>query len=164
MKLGMADKADREKDALDFTEAAPSAGSVAGMIGTKNLLIAIVTMPFVFLVVVMTIISIFGSPDKAQTAANPAAKIASGSATLEQPALAGAQAVAPISASVQEPSSALASAEIKIPEGASAGAISLDGDRLAVRIDGGDGSMIVIYDLAKGEPVQIIPLTTDATN
>ncbi len=159
MKLGMADKVDRERDALEFTEAAPSAGGVASMIGTKNLLIAIVTMPFVFLVVVMTIISIFGSPDKERTAAKPAASAAHAAAKLEQPALAGQQAVAPIAISAQELSSAIA-----IPAGASAGAISLDGDHLAVRIDGENGAMIVIYDVAEGAVIRTIPLTTEATN
>jgi hypothetical protein len=158
VKLGMADKARAEKDTLDFTEAAPSAGGVGAMIGTKNLLIAIVTMPFVFLIVVMTIISIFGAPDKDRSAKAPAAISIPASVTLDQPALTGQQAVAPIEASLP------ASAAIVIPKGASAGAMSLDGDRLAVRIDGESGAMIVIYDLSKGEPVQIIPLTSDATN
>jgi len=172
VKLGMADKTRRESEALDFEEAAPSAGSVAAMIGTKNLLIAIVTMPFVFLVVVMAIISIFGSPDKDRSAAREApaeaaspvatqaeTQAATQAATLEEPALSGQQAVIPIPTSATALSSA-----ISIPEGARAGAISLDGDRLAVRIDGESGAMIVIYDLEKGEPVQIIPLTTDGTN
>ncbi len=158
MKLGMADKARAEKDTLDFTEEAPSAGGVASMIGTKNLLIAIVTMPFVFLVVVMTIISIFGSPGKDRSAKAPVVNSAPASVALDQPALAGQQAVAPIEASLP------ASAAIVIPKGASAGAMSLDGDRLAVRIDSENGAVIVIYDLAKGVPVQIIPLTTAASN
>ncbi len=156
MKLEMADKTRRESDALDFEEAAPSAGSLAGMIGTKNLLIAIVTMPFVFLVVVMTIIAIFGSPGKdraAQAAPQTATRTETPAATLEQPSLAGQQAVIPIEASAGAFSSA-----ISVPEGARAGAISLDGDRLAVRIDSENGAMIVIYDLAKGEAVQTIPI------
>ena len=70
-----------------FEEAAPTPSSIAHMIGTKNLLIAIVTMPFVFLVVVMTIIGIFGRSDDepSQVAENAVRSVPA--ETLTQPAL-----------------------------------------------------------------------------
>ncbi len=158
VKLGTAEKERRDggmnDDRAAFEEAAPTAGSVAQMIGTKNLLIAIVTMPFVFLVVVMAIIGIFGKPgsDRGAVSETPASPVAS--VTLEQPAVSGQRAVIPIGASAEGLSSA-----ITAPEGAQVGAMSLDGDRLAVRIDSADGSVIVIYDLVEGAVVQTIPIT-----
>lgn len=147
------DEKDRgEADRLDFA-AAPAKGSVAGRIGTKNLLIIIVTMPFVFLAVVMTIIGVFGRPGEEKIAAAPASVRSTPVDALEQPAGAGARATLPTPASMGDVSTA-----IVLPQGVSAGAISLDGDRLAVRVNGDSGAMIVIYDLASKSVIQTIPL------
>lgn len=151
MKMGNADRRPREADPLEFDvqpQAKPAnMGSVAMQIGTKNLLIIIVTMPFVFLVVVMSIIALFGDPKKHKTAdAAPAA-------ALEQPAVAGQRVVLPMPASV-----AGAPGAIALPQGATAGALALDGDRLAVRVDTEGGAMIVIYDLKQGAVVETVPL------
>lgn len=155
MKLGMDENNRRESDPLEFREAAPSASSVAGMIGTKNLLIIIVTMPFVFLVVVMAIIAIFGSPgdDDVADAAESASPVVE-TIAIEEPAVSGQRVVLPIPAASDNAASAIA-----LPAGAQAGAISLDGNRLAVRVEGDDGAMIVIYDLAQNAVVQTVPIT-----
>ncbi|GJL95065.1 MAG: hypothetical protein DHS20C05_14700 [Hyphococcus sp.] len=166
MKLGISGDNERDsqrsQDMLDFTEAAPAPSGVAAMLGTKNLLIIIVTMPFVFLVVVMTIIGIFGRPgaDEDRTVEAATTSVRSTAVeTLEEPSVAGQRVILPVTASTGDLSSAIA-----LPAGAQAGAISLDGDRLAVRIDTDDGAMVVIYDLAKGAAVQTIPLTSGSTN
>lgn len=155
MKLGSNQQGNREDSPLDFREAAPSASSLAGKIGAKNLLIVIVTMPFVFLLVVMAIISIFGRPDDA--VADVARVVRSApvaTEALEEPASAGPQRVVlPIPASVDG-----AAGGITLPAGAQAGAMSLDGDRLALRVETGDGAVIVIYDLATDQVVKTIPL------
>ena len=156
MKLGMDENNRRENDPLEFREAAPAASSVAGMIGTKNLLIIIVTMPFVFLVVVMAIIAIFGNPgdDEVSAAAEGAAPVVE-TIAIEEPAAEGQRVVLPIPAATDD-----AVGAITLPAGAEAGAISLDGNRLAVRVESDDGAMIVIYDLTQNTVVQTVPITS----
>jgi hypothetical protein len=119
---------------------------LAQAIGTRNLLIIVVTMPLVFLIVVMATLSIFGSPDKRERVA--AASKGSEMATLEQPA--PGRVTLPIAASTG------AAAPLLIPQGAALGALALDGDRLAVRIDTPDGGAIVVYDLVRGVEIQRI--------
>ncbi len=145
-----------DESPLEFREAAPSASSVASMIGTKNLLIIIVTMPFVFLVVVMAIIALFGGSDDAVEAASPGAVRSVAADALEEPAANAQRVVLPIPAATDG-----ALSGITLPAGAEAGAISLDGDRLAVRVESEDGAMIVIYDLAQNVVVQTVPITTE---
>ncbi len=124
---------------------APSAGSVAQMIGTRNLLIIIVTMPFVFLAVTAAIIALLGrSKEDAALAAPDAPMTAS-----------ALSAVASTPSQVQL--DALA-AGIALPAGASVGAIALDGDLLAMRLDSEAGAMIVIYDLSQEAILKTVPL------
>ena len=156
VKFKMEQEERRETDPLEFREAAPTAQSVGGMLGTKNLLIIIVTMPFVFLVVVMAIIGLVGKPEKASKAEAPS--VVRSIETVDEAqssgvATSGQRVVLPMPASL----TTLASA-IELPAGATPGAISLDGDRLALRVDTDDGAMIVIYDLATDQVVKTIPL------
>ncbi|MEM9618728.1 MAG: hypothetical protein AAF936_12275 [Pseudomonadota bacterium] len=155
MKLGMEQRGHDDESPLEFREAAPSASSVASMIGTKNLLIIIVTMPFVFLVVVMAIIALFGGSDDAVETASPGAVRSVSTDALEEPAANAQRVVLPLPAATDGPL-----AGITLPAGAEAGAISLDGDRLAVRVESDDGAMIVIYDLTQNTVVQTVPITT----
>ncbi len=170
VKVAMEQENAPEDDSLEFREAAPSSAAIGGMLGTKNLLIIIITMPFVFLVVVMAIIALVGKPEKLSKA-DQSGVVRSVEATavdaqtglaLGEPieALeAGQRVVLPVPASV---SSSLAdlSAAIPLPLGSVPGAISLDGDRMALRVDGEDGGMIVIYDLATDRVVKTIPLVS----
>lgn len=161
MKLSMPEKGDSDAETLEFEDAAPAApsgaGSIASTIGARNLLIIIITMPFVFLVVVMTIIAIFGNPNKDEVAADdgatPGAVRSTPVATLEEPALQGRRVSVPINASAGD-----LAASIALPKGGEAGAIALDGDRLALRVDSAEGGVIVIYDLAENRVVQTVPL------
>lgn len=148
------DKDDRRgEEPLEFREAAPAPSSIAGMIGTKNLLIIIVTMPFVFLMVVMAIIAVFGSPDEGEAAPTAGAVVSTPVASLEQPAIEGSRVVLPLPAAAGD-----LSAAITLPEGAATSAMALDGDRLALRVDTDAGAMIVIYDLSTDQVVKTIPL------
>jgi len=164
VKFKLADEDGRAEEPLEFDNAeaaapsrAPSgAGSLASAIGARNLLIIIITMPFVFLVVVMTIIAVFGNPDKdrlAEDSATPGAVRSTPVATLEEPALETRGVVLPVAAASTNDGSVIA-----LPLGGEAGAIALDGDQLAVRVDGENGAMIVIYNLAEDRVVKTVPL------
>jgi len=150
----MSDRDEMDQDEMDQGEAGPVLPSgIGAVIGTRNLLIIIVTMPLVFIVVVAGIIMLFGSPrdkdSKQQTAR---------SAVHSTPIEAGDAALA-IAASA----GSAANSVIVLPDGAAAGAISLDGDQLAVRIDSDEGAAIVIYDLTQSRVVQTVPLRRAAT-
>ena len=112
-------------------------GGLAHSIGTRNLWLIILTMPAVFLVAVAAIIAIFGKPKKDE-------------AELAAPVAVEDTAVA------ETPPSDMAA--LALAPGEAAGAIALDGDRLAVRISGPDGVVVVIYDIVKGEEIARIPV------
>lgn len=148
---------DQQQTAFEASPAPETAGrSLASAIGARNLMIIIVTMPLVFLIVVMATIAIFGRPgaDKAQTADAERVVAAVDRSALAQPAPAApAGVIAPSPASL-----ALAPAPLILPPGADITSMALDGNRLAVRIDGKDGGAIVVYDLASGTAVQSIEI------
>jgi hypothetical protein len=114
-------------------------GGIAHSIGARNLWIIILTMPAVFLAAVAAIIAIFGKPGDETAEEIPAAVAEAAPAASEIPAVEA----------------------ISVPAGAAPGAIALDGDRLAVRIDGPDGTVVVVYDLARGEVVARVPFTAE---
>lgn len=119
---------------------APGFGGLAHRIGARNLKIAIVTMPIFFIVAVALIILVFGKRD------NDATEGETDSAAIGE------------SLASEDPATEEASPEaIMLSAGASPGAIALDGDRLAVRLDGPNGVEVVIYDIAKGAIVTRIP-------
>ncbi|PQA88526.1 hypothetical protein [Hyphococcus luteus] len=125
-----------QENSQQETQPDPGFGGLAQSIGARNLWIVILAMPAVFLVVVAAIIAVFGKPRGAE----------------------GTQTEAPAAESVAAtPVSQPLPAGIAIPAGAAPGAIALDGDRLAVRLDGPDGAEVVIYDLAKSEVVARVP-------
>ena len=135
-------------------------GSLAQSIGARNLMIAIVTMPAVFLVVVLAIIGVFGKPkvEQPETAAVAASVRSTEVDTLQEPAR--------VSVPVTEPSPASVNVPVRSVEwdaAPAANAISLDGNRLAVRMMGGNGEMIVIYDLEENQVIQTIPVSVFAS-
>ncbi|MEO1251555.1 MAG: hypothetical protein AAFW81_04320 [Pseudomonadota bacterium] len=143
---------DDEQVTIDL-EAPQAMDSLAASIGARNLMIIIVTMPLVFLVVVMAIIGIFGNRDAEEiepVAARTEIVRSTPVASLSEPLAPGV--VAPTAAA------AAAANAISLPAGAEIGSMALDGDRLALRVDGPDGEAVVIYDLANGAVVQIIPV------
>lgn len=132
--------------------------SFAEKIGSRNLMIAIVTMPLFFIGLLVLIIALVGLPEEEEAAAvnpvleslgaAPVATLSSSAPVIEESQIPAESAPAAIDE--------LAGA-ITIPEGASIGGMALDGDRLAVRIETADGPIIVIYDLAQNTVVQTIP-------
>ncbi len=121
------------------TPPAPNSGlgGLAHSIGTRNLWLIILTMPAVFLVAVAAIIAIFGKPKKDE-------------AELATPVV--VEDVADVNAAPAD------MAGLALAPGEAAGAIALDGDRLAVRVSGPDGVVVVIYDIVKGEEIARIPI------
>ncbi|WP_425410263.1 hypothetical protein [Hyphococcus sp.] len=123
-----------ENDYAPSPGAEPSKfGSLAHSIGARNLILIIIAMPFFFLVAVMGVIAVFGAPQKA----------------------AGGETIA-------GETPAVSADALSYPAGAAPGAIALDGDRLAVRIDGPDGVTVIVYDLEKGEVIARVQLTAQA--
>lgn len=130
-----------EKDAAPVA----SGGSLAHAIGARNLMIIIITMPLVFLIVVMATIAVFGRPGADRDASDAAGRVA---ATLAQPAPAAADdegVVAPSLASLK-----VDPAPLILPPGADITTMALDGNHLALRIISKDGGEIVVYDLSTG--------------
>ena len=143
----------RTTDAGAFTRFAEA-------VGTRNLYIIIAAMPVVFLVVVIAIVSALGEPagKKAQSSAFAGAVLsqpAENASALDQslPATSRALAATPASALAAE------AAPLVLPRGAIVGAMALDGDRLALRVEGETGGEIVIYDLTRGAVVQRIKVS-----
>jgi hypothetical protein len=123
--------------------------AVAEALGARNLVIVIVTMPLVFAVVVIATLMIFGEPGDEAT--EPARVRSTAADTLEQPALA-ARPATPATAVATDP------APLVVPAGGAIGAMALDGDRLALRIDLPEGGEVVVYDLSRGAVLQRIPV------
>lgn len=110
-----------------------AAAQAASALGARTLITIIVAMPVVFLAAVIGVIMVFGSPDGKKTD-KPAAAPAYTAVTSD--------AVAPIA----------------LPDGAKPVGMALDGDRLALRVDGPDGETIIVYDLAEGRILTTIPV------
>ena len=113
----------------------------------RNVLVAASTVPLVFVIAVLFVSATFGAPtgnksrlaatDESAVLAQPPVNLtAEGSTTASAR---GAGLVSQISAN-----------GVVIPEGFTPGAIALDGDRLAVRVDGPEGAKVLIYDLNMG--------------
>jgi len=127
--------------------------SFAEKIGSRNLMIAIVTMPFFFIGVLALIIAAVGLPeDEADLAGT----------SLETPVGAPLEAAVPDAATLGDTVGGAPAAASSILPGTPAaippGGVALDGDRLAVRIEGPDGPVVVIYDLSRGAVTHEIPL------
>lgn len=163
MKPGIkAVETDEETASGEASEAeapAPLTGvhSFAEKIGSRNLMIAIVTMPFFFIGALALIIAIAGLPEGEEPPAPALDDSIGASPPLAAP---DAPAPPPQPAALQEtPASAVSAAAAPLPSMIPPGGIALDGDRLAVRIERADGDVIVIYDLARGEVVNEVPLS-----
>ena len=162
------------RDQNGFADQAPPPVGIAEMIGTRNLLIIIFTMPLVFIFVVAGIIMTFGSPLKSksseavvvstQSAAVSSAPVSStvgtDFTTTSAPRAPRADVVrTKINTSAIAPA-AFAGSGIALPDGASTGAMALDGSRLAVRIDGDGAPYIAIYNLGTNQVEARVPLNS----
>lgn len=135
-------------------DVATGAASIANKIGVRNLLIIIVTMPLVFLIVVMAALSIAGKPGKKEDAVVAGAVLSTPAdiAVLDQPSR-SALAATPASLFAGDP------APLVLPSGGKIGSMALDGDRLVLRVDSAQGGELVVYDLARGDVIQRIKVT-----
>ena len=126
----------------------------AERIGSRNLMLAIVTMPLFFLGALVVIIALVGLPEDDPAAPSDTDAVLE---ALSAPPVAAAPIAeaSPAEVAAPPPTPSALGAVALIP----AGGIALDGDRLAVRIDTAEGQVIVIYDLARGEVIQQVPLS-----
>jgi len=153
-----------DEDKRPFEPVAAPAGtgaSLAQAIGARNLMIIIVTMPLVFLVVVMATIAVFGRPGGGKDAG---ADLGIARAGGERGTLAQPGPSAQGSTGVTAPSRAsltLDPAPLVLPPGAEISSMALDGDRLVLSVDGKDGGEIIVYDLAGGAMVQRIKVVRE---
>lgn len=118
----------------------PAPGSAPSMI------IGVLAMPAVFLAIVFVALSLFGKPgDEAQS-------LAAAPEALAQPARAAAVSSAP------DPRSVIALADdVRIQS------IALDGDRVALHVEGPSGREIVIYDYREGRQIAAAAIETFST-
>ena len=128
----------------------------AERIGSRNLMLAIVTMPLFFLGALVLVIAIVGLPeDEAATedaAAADAVLEALGAPAAPEPAAESAGAA-------PAPAVDAFAGAVVIPDDATIGDMVLDGDRLALRVDKAEGPVIIIYDIAQDRIVRTIPLS-----
>lgn len=138
---------DEDKRSGENAAAPAGGGSIAHAIGARNLMIIIVTMPLVFLIVVMATIAVFGRPGGQKTPG----KDTHGRETL--------QAAAPARpANEQTGGPALDPAPLILAPESEITSMALDGDRLVLRVAAEEGGEIVIYNLSRGAPEQRIPV------
>lgn len=135
---------------------APAAPGAAGADAaapapTRAVMVGVVTMPAVFIAVVLGALAVFGKPaaDSNSPAGEPIA-------TLEQPAATPALGAAFASAAPRR------SPVISLGEDMEIADISLDGDRVALHVESPMGQEILIYDYAKGRIVAAAPIETAA--
>jgi|GEM_PF-1650765 len=113
----------------------------------QSALAAFVTMPLVFLIVVMASLAVFGKPGGAEKEQSSTALVAVEDELVQPPLHAGTASVTPASYT-QNPTA------LGLPTGAAISAMSLDGDRLAVEANG----EIILYDLRDGSVLQRIKI------
>ncbi len=138
-------------DENDAPEAAPTGfAGFANAIGSRNLMIAIIAMPLVFIAVVTAAIAIFGRPEADEKVKSVEIGETSSVETLVQPRSATAALAAAAPPTAVDP--------IELEAGSDISAMALDGDRLALRISGPSGGEIVVYDLGRAEIIRRIPV------
>jgi predicted acyltransferase (DUF342 family) len=119
-------------------------------------MLAALTTPAVFIVVVMASIAVFGSPAGSEAALEAPARTAAAE-ILEQPARG---AVTPSAVALQ--SDSFVAAPVMLDANARVTSISLDGDRVAMHVESENGVEIVVYDLTRGRTIAAVPIRTSS--
>ncbi|MEM6415132.1 MAG: hypothetical protein AAF720_10825 [Pseudomonadota bacterium] len=139
----------------------------------RNILIAVATIPFVFILVLIVATFVFGTPDSggpAGAAARRAAAMAAEAAAeaAEKSARNDAQVASPIANAKTRSngSPVLASAklegfEIRLPVDGMVTSVGLDGERLALLVNQEETQTVVIYHVAKGSILAALPVHAD---
>ena len=123
----------------------------------RALLVGVVTMPAVFVAVVVGAVAIFGAParvEKTISAVQPT--------TLAQAEPARSAAAEPVFASAET----VGVNSIMLKPGTQIRSIALDGDRIALEIDGPGGPGIKVFNYRAGREIAFAPIVTasdDAT-
>ncbi len=136
----------------DYFSGAPAAAA-SSPAPARALMVGVVTMPAAFLVVVMGALALFGRPAPRTDVA--AAKYAAHDRLL-QPSARPATGASLSSARSQSPQPA----GIEIAEDARISSISLDGERVALHVEGPMGQAILVYDYQKGRMIAEAPIET----
>lgn len=158
-----------ETDQDPLEEAEPAAPPTAfhgfaEKIGSRNLMIAIITMPLFFIGALVLIIAIAGIPEEDASGAAPDAGVALDDSVGVSP-VAAAPPVSDVAPAPAQPLVSDVVQDVALPapasipaavQGIPPGGVALDGDRLAVRVETADGPVVYIYDLKANEVVQTI--------
>lgn len=119
----------------------------------QSMMVGIITMPAVFFIVVLGALALFGAPAAVKpVAAAPSAQAST--ASLQQPAQ--ARAAEPVFASAPS-GKPLA---IALSDDQRVRSIALDGDRVALHIEGPEGQEILVYDFLQGRVIAEAPINT----
>ena len=110
---------------------------------TPSMIVGVLAMPAVFLAIVFVALAVFGKPgpDAVPPAAAPAA--------LAQPQSVRAISPTPVAAMTESPG------VITLPDDARIQSIALDGDRVALHVEGPAGREIVVYDFREGRRIAV---------
>jgi hypothetical protein len=114
----------------------------------RNLIIAIVTVPIVFVAVVILSVSVFGRPN-AEAAATAGSPVAAAIDRIEQPSRHARAAEASFASSFEA---------IETPEDSRIASLALDGDHLAMLVESPAGAQVKIYDLSRGAMAAQVPI------
>ncbi len=129
--------------------AAPAAIGPVEAPPARALAVGVVTMPAVFVAVVLIALALFGKP-----AADPAADGLAALETLEQPR------ARPATGASFAATTGFGNNAIGIGEDSRIESVSLDGDRIAVHVESPNGAEIIVYDYVEGRVVALAPIVT----
>ncbi len=122
------------------------------------MIVGIVTMPAVFLALVFGALALFGKPGSDNRAADSGTAANRSNETLAQPA--ARRALAPHLASTQ----GRRPGAIQLADDWRVQSIALDGDRVALHVEGPAGRKILIYDFRDGRLIGEATIETVATD
>ncbi len=146
------ERSERGGPSAFFSKAAESAAEDTAP--GRALMVGVVTMPAVFLVVVLLSLSLFGRPAP-RTGSSPARAAVD---TLVQPAQ--KQATGATFSSTGRTTARIPA--IHLDEDAKVADLALDGDRVALYVEGPMGRQIYVYDYALGRMISETPIETAA--
>lgn len=149
---------DRSED--DYADARPGEAAARSYDETpaasppaQSMMVGIITMPAVFFVVVLGALALFGAPAAVKPVETASASQAA-TGSLAQPAKARATEPVFASALTGQPLA------ISLTDDQRVRSIALDGDRVALHIEGPDGQEILVYDFLQGRVIAEAPIKT----
>ncbi|MEO0398605.1 MAG: hypothetical protein AAF224_04185 [Pseudomonadota bacterium] len=150
---------DEPEDLRDFVMS-QLGGAVDGerSVFVRNMLVATASVPFVFLLVLILATFVFGDPEEGGAVGVQAQRAAAEAAYRQQAVERVAQAPVAEDGSPVLASAQLEGFKIAVPVDGVAQSVGLDGERLAILVDGEDGQTVVIYHVAKGAVLATLPI------